>query len=108
MANIKTLNIENWKKEVIESDLPVLVDFWAPWCGPCRIMGPVVDSVAEAYENKISVGKLNVDENRALAEHYEIMGIPSLIIFKNGNEVKRIVGTQSKAQLQRTIEQVLD
>lgn len=107
MANIKQLTVGNWEEEVLQSKLPILVDFWAAWCGPCRMVGPVVEALAAENEGKISVGKLNVDENREIAAQFGIRGIPTLIFFKDGAEVKRIVGVQGKPQLQRAIDEVI-
>ncbi|MDD2510681.1 MAG: thioredoxin [Syntrophomonas sp.] len=106
MSDIKVFNQDNWEKEVMQSDLPVLVDFWAPWCGPCKMVGPVVESLAGENTGKISVGKVNVDENQALAARFGIRGIPTLAFFQGGSEVKRIVGAQNKAQLQKAIDEV--
>ena len=101
MSNIKDINSTNFDKEVLNSELPVLIDFWAPWCGPCRMVGPVVENLAEANQGKIRVAKINVDENQALAMQYGIRSIPTLSFFKGGEEVRRIVGAQGKAQLQK-------
>ena len=90
------LTDENFKKEVLEANLPVLVDFWAPWCGPCQTAGPVIEELAKEHEGKIKVGKLNVDENPKISEKYGILSIPTVIIFKNGEEVKRQVGFVGK------------
>jgi len=90
------LTDENFKKEVLEANLPVLVDFWAPWCGLCQTAGPVIEELAKEYEGKIKVGKLNVDENPKISEKYGILSIPTVIIFKNGEEVKRQVGFVGK------------
>ncbi|HAA09567.1 MAG: thioredoxin [Syntrophomonadaceae bacterium] len=107
MAEVKTLTKDNFEQEVVQAQLPVLVDFWAPWCGPCKVVGPVVDSLAADNEGKLVVGKVNVDENKDLAAKFGIRGIPTLVIFKDGNEVQRMVGAQSKAQLQKAIDQVI-
>ena len=107
MAEVKTLTKDNFEQEVVQAQLPVLVDFWAPWCGPCKVVGPVVDSLATDNEGKLVVGKVNVDENKDLAAKFGIRGIPTLVIFKDGNEVQRMVGAQSKAQLQKAIDQVI-
>ncbi|MDD2587254.1 MAG: thioredoxin [Syntrophomonadaceae bacterium] len=107
MANIKKLTVGNWEEEVLQSELPILVDFWAAWCGPCRMVGPIVEVLAAENEGKINVGKLNVDENREIAAQFGIKGIPTLIFFKGGSEVKRIVGVQGKPQLQRAIDEVI-
>ncbi|ABI67797.1 thioredoxin [Syntrophomonas wolfei] len=106
MADIKIFNQDNWEKEVMQSDLPVLVDFWAPWCGPCKMVGPVVESLAAENAGKINIGKVNVDENQDLAARFGIRGIPTLAFFQGGSEVKRIVGAQNKAQLQKAIDEV--
>lgn len=106
MADVKVFNNENWNQEVLQSDLPVLVDFWAPWCGPCKMLGPVVESLAADNEGKIKVGKVNVDENQSLAAQFGIRGIPTLTFFKGGTEVKRIVGAQNKAQLQKVVDEL--
>ncbi len=97
----------HFEKDVLKSDLPVLLDFWAPWCGPCVMMGPQLEEVAQTMSGKIKVLKLNVDENPATATTYGIMGIPSLLIFKEGKEVKRLVGLQTAEALAREIEATL-
>lgn len=101
-----TLTDKNFKTEVLESKLPVLVDFWAEWCAPCRIVSPIVEELAKEYEGKLKVGKLNVDENH-IASHYGIMSIPTLLIFKNGQVVKTMIGAQSKDNFKREIDSVL-
>ena len=98
MAEI-TLTVDNFEQEVIQSELPVLVDFWATWCGPCRMVGPVVSEIAEEYEGKVKVGKIDVDEEGELAEKYGVQSIPTLIFFKNGEEAARQVGFAPKAKL---------
>lgn len=87
-----TLTDENFQREVLESTQPVLVDFWAPWCGPCRVMGPVVDELTEAFAGRAIVGSLNVDDYPALATQYAIHSIPTLLFFKNGKAVDQAVG----------------
>ncbi|HHW61864.1 MAG TPA: thioredoxin [Syntrophomonadaceae bacterium] len=108
MSNVKTITAQNFRQEVLESDQPVLIDFWAPWCGPCKMMGPVIDNVARENEGKIVVGKVNVDENQSLAAEYGIRGIPTMAIFKAGQEVKRIVGAVPKTQLQNIIDAIVE
>lgn len=101
------LTDKNFEGEVLKSDLPVLVDFWAPWCGPCQTAGPVIEELAKEYEEKIKVGKLNVDENLKIAQKYGIMSIPTVIIFKNGDEVRRQVGFPGKAGYEKLIDSIL-
>ena len=95
-----TFTQENFQKEVLKSSTPVLVDFWAPWCGPCKIIGPIVEQLAKEQEGKpVKIGKLNVDENGAIASQYGVMSIPTLMIFKGGVPVAQMVGVQSKDTL---------
>nr|MBI5456096.1 thioredoxin [Candidatus Levybacteria bacterium] len=105
MADI-IITDQNFQAEVLESKLPVLVDFWAEWCAPCRIVGPIVEELATEYSGKLKVGKLNVDQNQ-VASKYGIMSIPSLLIFKNGEVVKTMIGAQSKDNFKKEIDQVL-
>ena len=102
-----TITDQNFKIEVLESKIPVLVDFWAEWCQPCRIVGPIVEELAKEYKGKLKVGKLNVDENGQMSQHYGIMSIPSLLIFKDGQVVKQMVGAQSKDNFKREIDSIL-
>jgi thioredoxin 1 len=102
--NIVTGNDANFQREVIESPLPVLVDFWAPWCGPCRIVGPIVEELAQEYAGKIKVVKLNTDENQETAAAYGIRGIPTLAVFVNGEVVDGIVGAAPKRMLKEKLD----
>lgn len=94
-----TFTDDNFEVEVLKSNQPVLVDFWAPWCGPCQMMGPIIDEVAEEMKGKAKVGKLDVDENPKMASEYGILSIPSLKIFKSGKVVKEFSGVQRKESL---------
>jgi thioredoxin 1 len=94
----------SWEKDVMQSDRPVLVDFWAEWCGPCRALGPTVEAVAEKYSTTARVVKLNVDNNPAISQQYGIKGIPTLIVFKAGKEEERLVGATSKEAISRMID----
>ncbi|HLM83600.1 MAG TPA: thioredoxin [Candidatus Bathyarchaeia archaeon] len=95
---------QNFEQEVLKSDKPVLVDFWAVWCGPCQMMGPIVEELAEELKDKYKIGKMNVDENRETASKFGIMSIPTLIIFKGGEAVKQFVGVQAKENLKEELE----
>lgn len=94
-----TITAENFNAEVLESELPVVVDFWATWCGPCMMMGPVVADIAESMDGKIKVGKINVDEEDSLAEKYRINAIPAVFLFKNGKVAATSVGYKDKESL---------
>ena len=98
MSEIK-LNETNFDQEVLKSDIPVLVDFWADWCMPCKMISPVIEEIAREYDGKFKVCKLNVDDAQAIAANYEVMSIPTLIIFKNGEVVDKITGAVPKADL---------
>ncbi len=104
---VMTFTGSNWAAEVEASSAPVLVDFWAVWCGPCRMIAPIVEELAGDYQGKLKVGKLNVDENSNVAAKYGVMSIPTLLIFKNGQPVERIVGYQPKKELAAKIDRVM-
>ncbi len=93
------LTSQNFESEVLKSDVPVLVDFWAPWCGPCRMVSPIVDEIAEEVQGKAKVGKVNVDEQGDLAAQFGVMSIPTIMVFKNGEAVSTSVGAKPKAEL---------
>jgi thioredoxin 1 len=97
----------NFDQEVMKSQTPVLVDMWAAWCGPCRLIAPVVEELAGTYQGKIKVGKLNVDDHPQLAARFRIMNIPTLLLFKGGQEADRIVGVVPKEELTRRVERVI-
>ena len=99
---IVTLTVDNFEEEVLKSDKPVLVDFWAVWCGPCKMLSPVVDQIAEETEG-VKFGKVNIDEEMDLAEKYGIMSIPTLMLFKNGESVNQLVGVQPKAVIENML-----
>ena len=101
--SVTELNKDNFEKEVMEANVPVLIDFWASWCGPCRMMSPVIDQIAEEMGDKLKVCKVNVDENHELAEKYEIMTIPAFIVIKNGAEAGRTIGVQPKEDILKLI-----
>ena len=98
---------QDFKSEVLESKEPVVVDFWAPWCAPCRIVSPIIDELGKEYEGKVKVGKMNVDENPKVAGQYGIMSIPSIVFFKNGQPIKTMIGAQSKENYKEAIEETL-
>ena len=100
-------NNDNFKTEVLKSDIPVLVDFYADWCGPCKMMAPIVHQLAEAYAGQMKIGKLNVDQALLVAQKYRVMNIPTFIFFKGGEAIATLVGGMSKADLEAKIKQVL-
>ncbi len=102
-GKVITLSESNWNEEVISSDKPVLVDFWAPWCGPCRIIAPIIEEIAEEFEGKLKVGKINTDENPNIAMQYGIRAIPTVILFKNGEVVDTRIGVQPKDALKQMV-----
>lgn len=105
MANeyVKEFTDSNFDQEVLKSGEPVLVDFWAPWCGPCRKLAPVIDELAGEFAGTVKVGKLNIDENGEAAQKYGVHSIPTLLVFKGGRVVQQIVGLQSKQRLQEVL-----
>jgi len=99
---------KEFDREILQSQIPALVDFWAPWCAPCHIIAPAVEEIAKKFGGRIKVAKMNVDENRATPGNYGIMGIPTLILFKNGKIVDRVVGAVPQSRLETVVEKVLE
>jgi thioredoxin 1 len=108
LEKVIPLNATQWGEKVLNSDIPVLVDFWAEWCGPCRMVGPIVEQLAQSLKGKVKVSKLNVDQNQDIAEKYNIQSIPSLVLFKNGNEIARIVGFSPKEKYEKFVNNALN
>ncbi len=106
-GTVTSLTEGTFDEEVAAGDVPVLVDFWAEWCGPCKMIAPVLDEIAEEQEGKVKIAKLNVDEAAEVARRFEVMSIPTLILFKDGEPTKRIVGAKGKAQLLEEIEEFI-
>ena len=102
--SVLVLTTQNWQREVLESAQPVLVDFWAPWCAPCRLIAPIVEALAKDYEGRLRVGKLNVDDNEEVAGQYAIRSIPTLLVFRGGRVVEQRVGLASREDLTRILD----
>lgn len=107
MSQVKEISQEQFDAEVVNETGPVLVDFWAPWCGPCKALAPVLDEVAAMYDGRLKVVKVNVDENSELAARFGIMGIPTLIVFKNGEPVESITGVQPRQALVERLDKLI-
>ena len=109
MASADTVELSDstFQDEVIKSETPVLVDFWASWCGPCRMLAPVVEDIASSYAGRLKVGKVNVDENQEITMKYGIRSIPTLILFKDGKAVEQIIGAVSKSEIERVLKRAL-
>lgn len=105
--NVKQINDSEFEQTVLKSETPVFVDFWAPWCGPCRIVGPIIEELAPSYDGKLVVTKMNVDDNPAVAQKLGITSIPTMMIFKGGQVADRAIGAMPKSELQKFIERNL-
>ena len=103
MAELK-ITRENFETEVMKSNIPVLIDFWAPWCGPCQMMGPIIEQLAEEYEGKAKVGKVNVDEEGELSQAFGVMSIPTIVLVKDGKVVKQAVGARPKTEVEAMLQ----
>ena len=108
MSKPVVIDDANFAKVVLQAKTPVLVDFWAPWCGPCRMVAPVVDELAKEYDGRVSFGKVNVDDSPKIASQYGIMSIPTLILFKDGKPVSNIIGFRPKDELKQNLEAALE
>ncbi len=104
MGHEVILTDDNFECEVLQSDSPVLVDFWAAWCGPCKAIAPVLEELAEEYSSKVKIGKLNIDENPSTPNKYGVRGIPTLLFFKDGKVIQQLVGVKPKSEIQKTID----
>ena len=105
--NVKQFTDANFAEEVLKSEVPVFVDFWAAWCGPCKMIGPVIEELAGDYQGKVKIGKLNVDENGKTAQEFGVMSIPTMILYKGGKEINRLVGFMPKANIAKVLDQAL-
>ena len=105
--NVHTFTDDNFEKEVLQSEIPVLVDFWATWCAPCKAIAPLIDSIASEYQGRIKVGKVNVDDNPATPGQYGVRGIPTVILLKDGKVLDQVVGAIPKSQLEALIKKAL-
>jgi len=105
-SEVKTLTDATFDDEVSKSATPMIVDFWAPWCGPCRMVGPIIDEIAQDHAGKVAIGKVNVDENPGIASKFGIMSIPTIILFKDGQPDKKVIGARSKADFEREFDLV--
>ncbi|MDB6123473.1 MAG: thioredoxin [Pedosphaera sp.] len=104
--NIIILTKDNFEQEVIKATTPILVDFWAEWCGPCKMIGPILDELAEEYSGKVNIGKVNIDDHQTLATEYGVRAIPTLLLFQNGQVAEQMVGLRSKRDLKASFDRV--
>jgi thioredoxin 1 len=107
MGKPQNVNDNEWDSEVLKADTPVLVDFWAPWCGPCRMVAPIVDELATEYDGQVKFVKLNTDDNVATASKYGIRSIPTIMVFKGGEAVDQVIGFRPKSELKKSLEKAL-
>jgi thioredoxin 1 len=107
MSKPQNVNDSEWDSEVLKADTPVLVDFWAPWCGPCRMVAPIVDELATEYDGQVKFVKLNTDDNVATASKYGIRSIPTIMVFKGGEAVDQVIGFRPKSELKKSLEKAL-
>jgi thioredoxin 1 len=105
--HVRQISDSEWEQTVLKSETPVFVDFWAPWCGPCRIVGPIIEELAPSYDGKLVVTKMNVDDNPAVAQRLGVTSIPTMMIFKGGQPVDRAIGAMPKSELQKFIDRNL-
>ena len=105
-SNITTLTKDNFQQEVLQSITPVLVDFWAEWCGPCKMIAPILDELADEYTGRVAIGKVNIDDQQTLATEYGVRAIPTLLLFQNGQVAEQIVGLRSKRDLKASFDKV--